>query len=114
MLITNRLYNIKNRKNTLLSITTNPQTLLNNDTNQSIRIVSLYVANIHGTNDGNVTININDNFLTKTINVPADSTLTVIGGNDIVYLNNNDILTISASANNTLDAIISYEEIINA
>ena len=79
-----------------------------------IKINSVIIANIDGTNsvDIDVAINHHDHgrhYLAKTVAVPADSTLVVIGKDSPVYLQEGDELEARASADNDADICISYE-----
>ena len=79
-----------------------------------IKINSIIIANIDGTNsvDIDVAINHHDHgrhYLAKTVAVPADSTLVVIGKDSPVYLEEGDELEARASADNDADICISYE-----
>lgn len=83
--------------------------------NKSIRIVSLYVSNVDGTNSASVTVSVWNGtaarHICNTVAVPADSTISVITREDLVYLNEGDSLRLTASATGDLEAVCSYEEI---
>jgi hypothetical protein len=49
--------------------------------------------------------------LAFTITVPADATLVVISKDTQIYLEENDSIRVTASANSILEAVCSYEEI---
>mgnify|MGYP003144194991 FL=1 len=79
-----------------------------------IKINSIIVANIDGTDsvDIDVAINHHDDgrhYLAKTVALPADSTLVVIGKDSPVYLQEGDELEARASADNDADICVSYE-----
>ena len=79
-----------------------------------IKINSVIVANIDGSSsvDIDVAINHHDHgrhYLAKTVALPADSTLVVIGKDSPVYLEEGDELEARASADNDADICISYE-----
>ena len=82
------------------------------------KINSLVIANIDGTNAASIDVWITrssvDNYIAKTISVPADATLVVIDKNMGLYLMESDILKIQASAAGDLSAVLSYEEIDDA
>ncbi len=105
-------------KNAKMAVTTSATALVANSTGseKTIRVVSLYIANVDGVNAASVTVDIYDGTaarcLVKTVAVPADSTLTVIGRDDSIYLEEGDSLRLTASAANDLEAIASYEEIL--
>jgi hypothetical protein len=84
-----------------------------------LKINTILIANIDGSNAADVSV-----FITKsggspiaiasTISVPADSTLTVIDKNTSFYLQELDNIEAGASANGDLTITISYEEIDDA
>jgi hypothetical protein len=86
--------------------------------NKLLKINSIIVANKDGTNGASVTISwyngSTDYYLAKTVSVPADSTLVVIGKDSPLYLEENQQFRGGASANSDLDCIISYEELDDA
>ena len=93
--------------------------------NKVLKINSIIVANIDGTNSASVTLNFFDtdsdgsgtdrtNPIASTVDVPADSTLIVSDKNSAFYLEEGDKITGGASANAELQCTISYEEIDDA
>lgn len=85
-----------------------------------LKINSIIVSNIDGTNSADVTVYFYDNSATaryqiaSTVAVPADSTLIVIGKDSPIYLEESDHIEAGASANSDLAIIISYEELDDA
>lgn len=85
-----------------------------------LKINSIIVANIDGTNAADATVYFYDNSATaryaiaNTVTVPADSTLVVIGKDSPIYLEESDQIEAGASATGDLSIIISYEEIDDA
>tara|TARA_R110002153_G_scaffold147885_1_gene299149 strand:- start:9 stop:374 length:366 start_codon:yes stop_codon:yes gene_type:complete len=79
------------------------------------KINTVLVANVDGTNAADVSLEISrdngSNFfhIAKTISVPADSTLTVIDKNSMIYLDETDLMRITASANSDLQYVVSGE-----
>lgn len=104
-------------KNAKQAVTTSATAIVSNSaaSGKTIRVVSLYVANVDGVNDASVTVDVYDGttarYIAKTVAVPADATLTVITRDDLLYLGEGDSLRLTASASNDLEAIVSYEEI---
>ena len=49
--------------------------------------------------------------LAHTVSVPADASLVVLSKDTALYLEENDTIRLTASANGDLQAICSYEEI---
>lgn len=84
--------------------------------NKVFKINSLVVSNVDGTSGASVDVILqkagSNNFnLTKNIDVPAETTLVVISKETQIYLEENDKITVTASAASDLQAICSYEEI---
>ena len=88
--------------------------------NKVLKVNTILVSNIDGTNNADVTIYLNDGAagagstnraIVKTVVVPADASLVVIDGNSKLYLEENTSITALASAASDLEIIISYEEI---
>lgn len=87
--------------------------------NKVLKINSIMVANIDGSNSADITIKHHDAAagigvsvpLAYTVNVPADSTLIVLDKASGIYLEENRSLTAEASAANDLAVTCSYEEI---
>ena len=92
--------------------------LLTCASNKLIKVNSLIIANIDGTNAATIDVWVTrssvDYYIAKTISVPADATLVVIDKNMGLYLTESDILKIQASAAGDLSATCSYEEIDDA
>ena len=92
--------------------------LLTCASNKLLKINSLIIANIDGTNAATIDVWVTrssaDYYIAKTISVPADATLVVIDKNMGLYLTESDILKIQASAAGDLSATCSYEEIDDA
>lgn len=88
--------------------------------NKVLKINSIIVANVDGSNSADATIYFYDNSATtryqlaNTIAVPADSTLVVLGKDAPIYLEESDQIEGGASASGDLTIIISYEEIDDA
>ena len=82
------------------------------------KINSLVVANIDGTNDADVSVDLFRSstayYIARTITVPADATLVVISKDTGIYLEEGDALRCLASADGDLQAICSYEIIDDA
>ena len=84
-----------------------------------IKINSVIIANIDGSNSVNIDVAINHHdhgrhYLAKTVTVPADSTLVVIGKDSPIYLEEGDELEARASADNDADICVSYEQLDDA
>tara|TARA_B100000085_G_C18159346_1_gene356755 strand:+ start:34 stop:402 length:369 start_codon:yes stop_codon:yes gene_type:complete len=90
----------------------------NNGSNKLLKLNSIIISNIDGTNAADVTISVHngtaDFYLAKTVTVPAKSTLVVLGKDAPIYLEENQILRGGASAAGDLHCIVSYEELDDA
>jgi len=88
--------------------------------NKVLKINSIIVSNVDGTNAADVTVNFYDSSagsryaLASTIAVPADATLIVLGKDSPIYLEEGDQIEAGASASGDLQIIISYEELDDA
>ena len=90
----------------------------NNGSNKLLKLNSVIVSNIDGSNPADVTITVHngtaDFHLAKSVTVPAKSTLIVLGKDAPIYLEENQILRGGGSANGDLEVIVSYEELDDA
>lgn len=100
--------------------TTTTTDILTCAANKLLKINSIIVSNVDGTNSANVTVNFYDSSaaaryqIAKTVSVPAGSTLIVVGKDSPIYLEESDQIEAGASASSDLQIIISYEEIDDA
>ena len=80
-----------------------------------VKVNSIIVANIDGSNSADVTVYFYDNSashrtaLADGVTVPAKSTLVVLGKDSPIYLEESDQIEAGASANGDLHLTISYE-----
>jgi len=97
------------------AITTSRATIVQPAANKCAKINSLLIANIDGTNAADVTVEVSDNngssyfAIASTVSVPADATLVVVGKDNGFYLDETDILAVTASANSDLTYLVSFE-----
>tara|TARA_B100000287_G_scaffold307863_1_gene291016 strand:+ start:632 stop:1000 length:369 start_codon:yes stop_codon:yes gene_type:complete len=99
-----------------LDTTTTTSLLANGSSSGKVyKVNSIIVANVDGTNSADVTVSwyngSADRHLAKTVAVPADTTLIVLGKNSPIYLEENHSIRGGASANSDLEIVISYEEL---
>jgi hypothetical protein len=108
--------------------TTTTTALITANVGTLIKINSILVANVDGTNAATVTLSITklnttpagitnldtsgDFFLAKTMNVPADDSLVLI--DKPIYMMEQDVLKGGASVASDLDLFVSYEVILTA
>ena len=104
-----------NAKNAAGAITTSRAAAVDVAAEKVAKINTILIANIDGTNAADVTIEVSVNdgsdytAIAKTISVPADATLSFL--ENPIYLDETDILAVTASANSDLTYFVSYEEI---
>ena len=88
--------------------------------NKVLKINSVIVANVDGTNSANLTVKFHDSSastnyrLASTVEVPADATLVVIGKDSPIYLEESDEIRAGAAVASDLEMVISYEELDDA
>ncbi len=103
-------------------ISTSDDAILTNaaSSNKLLKINSLVIANIDGSNAADITVTIKTAsgtvlaYLTHTISVPADSTLVVISKDTSIYLEEDRAIHLDASTSGDLSGVCSYEEIDDA
>tara|TARA_R100001369_G_scaffold90533_1_gene129687 strand:+ start:900 stop:1262 length:363 start_codon:yes stop_codon:yes gene_type:complete len=92
--------------------------LLTCASNKLIKINSLIIANIDGTNSATISVWITrggaDIYLLKTVAVAADSTLVALDKSMGLYLKEADVLKIQASVAGDLSAVCAHEIIDDA
>jgi len=109
-------------KTAVVDLSTTNATLVVENTASSgkvFKINSLYVSNVDGSADADITISIysEDNIggtateIVKTVSVPADATLVVISKDSAIYLEEDKSIGATASAASDLKVVCSYEEI---
>jgi len=104
-----------NAKNAAGAITTSRASAVDVPAEKVAKINTILIANIDGTNAADVTIEVSiddgSNYvaIAKTISVPADATLSFL--ENPIYLDETDLLAVTASANSDLTYFVSYEEI---
>jgi len=97
------------------SVTTSNVDVIDVPSDKLYKINTIIICNIDGTNSANVTIKASttngSNYynIASTVAVPADSTLVVLDKNSSIYLDETDLLRVSASANSDLEYTISGE-----
>jgi len=108
-------------KTTGLALTSSSQDVLTCPAEKLLKVNSIIVANVDGTNADDVTVNWYnaDNttayHIAKTVFVPSDSTLIVLGKDAPIYLEEGDkIQANGAAASGDLEIIVSYEELDDA
>lgn len=109
-------------KTAVVDLSTTNATLVVENTAASgkvFKINSLYVANVDGSSNAEITISIysEDNIggtateICKTVVVPADATLVVIDKNSSIYLEEDKSIGATANVASDLKIVCSYEEI---
>lgn len=81
--------------------------------NKVFKINALYVSNVDGTNNAEITVDLFRSGtayrIANTVVVPADASLDVLS--KAIYLEEGDSLRLTANAASDLEAVCSYEEI---
>jgi hypothetical protein len=104
-----------NAKNAAGAITTSRASAVDVPAQKVAKINTILIANIDGTNAADVTIEVSIDdgssyvAIASTIAVPADATLSFL--ENPIYLDETDILAVTASAASDLTYFVSYEEI---
>ena len=104
-----------NAKNAAGAITTSRASAIDVPAEKVAKVNTILIANIDGSNAADVTIEVSidngSNYVAigKTISVPADATLSFL--ENPIYLDETDILAVTASAASDLTYFCSYEEI---
>ena len=107
-----------NAKNAAGAITTSRAAAVDVPAEKVAKINTILIANIDGTNAADVTIEVSiDNgsnyvAIAKTISIPADATLSFL--ENPIYLDETDLLAVTASAASDLTYLVSYEEMKDA
>ena len=108
-------------KTTGLALTNSSQDVLTCATDKLLKLNSIIVANVDGSNQDQVTVgwynadNTTTFKLASTVNVPADSTLVVLGKDSPIYLEEGDKITaFGVATSGDLEIIVSYEELDDA
>tara|TARA_R100001369_G_scaffold84738_1_gene117786 strand:+ start:170 stop:526 length:357 start_codon:yes stop_codon:yes gene_type:complete len=104
-----------NAKNAVGAVTTSRASAVDVPADKIAKVNTILIANIDGSNAADITIEVSINngsdyfAIASTISVPADSTLSFL--ENPIYLDETDILAVTASANSDLTYFVSYEEL---
>jgi len=91
-------------------LTTNSATIMcAAASNTSVKVISLFIANVDGTNDADISLWDGTYHLAKNIVVPAKSTLVFATKDSPIVLEASQFLKGYASANNDIEFFISWE-----
>ena len=108
-------------RTTGLALTSSSQDVLTCAANKLIKVNSIIVANVDGTNADDVTVkwynadNTTAFSLASTVTIPADTTLVVLGKDAPIYLEEGDkIQALGVASSGDLEIIVSYEELDDA
>lgn len=88
-----------------------------NNSNKVFKINTIRASNVDGTNATDISVGFSTvgaaatTFLARTIGVPADASLVVVDKTSTFYLEENQQITVQASAVNDIDMFVSYEEL---
>ena len=109
-------------KTEMINLTTTSATQVVSNASASgtvLKINSIYVANVDGTNSADITISLYSAAalggtaypIVSTVSIPADSSLVVVERNSGIYITEDRSIGATASAANDLMIICSYEEV---
>jgi hypothetical protein len=99
------------------SVTTSATAIVTNSaaSGKIIKINSLFISNIDGTNAADITVDLFRSSvaykIVSTVSVAADTSFTAIDKTLSLYLLEGDTLRLTASVNSRLQAVCSFEEI---
>ena len=97
------------------AVTTSRADIVDVPAENCAKINTLMISNIDGANAADITVEVSvDNgsnyvAIAKTVSVPADATLVVVGKDNGFYLDETDILAVTASAASDLTYLCSFE-----
>jgi len=101
------------------AVTTSRADIVDVPAENCAKINSLIIANIDGTNAADITAEVStdngSNYvkIASTISVPADASLVLVGKDNGFYLDETDLLALTASANSDLTYLVSYELLVD-
>ena len=101
------------------AVTTSRADIVDVPAENCAKINSLIIANIDGSNAADITAEVStdngSNYvkIASTISVPADASLVLVGKDNGFYLDETDILALTASANGDLTYLVSYELLVD-
>ena len=100
-------------KTDVLAATTTATAITTAAADKLLKINSVIIANIDGTNDADITLDLYRSStaykIVSTVTVPADATLMAITKDSAIYLEEGDALRATASVDGDLQVICSYE-----
>ena len=102
-------------KTAVQAVTTSATAIVTNSaaSGKVLKINALYVANVDGTNNADITVDVFRSStayrIANTVVVPADASIRIL--DKTIYLEEGDSLRCTASANSDLEAVCSYEDI---
>jgi hypothetical protein len=84
--------------------------------NQVLKVNSLYITNIDGSNTANITADLHNgstvlSHFAKNLTIGAGGTVNIITSETPIYLTENQTIRLTASASGDLSGFISYERI---
>lgn len=101
------------------AVTTSRADIVDVPAENCAKINTLMISNVDGTNAADITVEVsvdngsNYTKIANTISVPADATLVVIGKDNGFYLDETDLLAVTASAASDLTYLVSYELLVD-
>lgn len=105
-------------KTVVANVTTVASNVVTNaiNSNNVFKVNNLFISNITTSNIANVSVSVFRSSIeykfVEGISVPPSSTIMVVTKDTSIYLEEGDSIRLNGSANSTLQAILSYEQII--
>lgn len=106
-------------KTAVLAVTTSATAVVSNSaaSGKLIKVNSLILSNVDDTNAVSATVDLyrgsTATRLIKSVSISINTAFTAIDKSVVLYLEEGDSIRITASANNDVEAVCSYEEIIS-
>jgi len=100
----------------IAEIPTSASGIVTCSSNQVLKINSLYVSNIDGTNSANITVDIHNgstvlSYLVRNTTIGAGGSINIITAGSPAYVTEGQSVRLTASASGDLSGFVSYERI---
>jgi hypothetical protein len=110
------LTNVLGENASIADISTSAGAIVTCNSNQVLKINSLYVSNIDGTNSANITADLHNgtsilSYLVKNTVVGAGGSINIITAGSPVYVTEGQSIRLTASVSGDLSGFVSYERI---
>lgn len=100
-------------KTAVLAVTTTPTAIITAAASTLVKVNTLAISNIDGTNPASITVDVyrgtTASKIASTVAVGINSTLVLLEKSTFIYLEEGDVLRLTASADGDLYAVVSYD-----